>query len=97
MAQEIVRKHASTAALGDMESRPEEDQDQEKYLVVQRNRDLLHYIVLDQAIHHGDVGTMQDMLPQLFFRFIGSGNHKYATEILETLQGFHRDWPPEVA
>ena len=36
------------------------------------------------------------MLPTLLFRFTGGGNSKYATEVLELLQGLHREWPPAV-
>jgi hypothetical protein len=36
------------------------------------------------------------MLPHLLFRFIGGRNSNYATEILELLQGLHREWTPEV-
>lgn len=97
MAQQIVREHASSQALDDIDNQPNKNRDQQKRLVIQRNRDLLQYIVLDQAIHHGDVGLMEDMLPHLFFRFIGGGNSKYAIETLELMQGLNREWPPEVA
>ena len=60
------------------------------------NHDILQYIVLDQAIKHGDVGLMEDMLPQLLFWFMGGRNSNYATEVLELLQGLHREWPAEV-
>ena len=63
---------------------------------MQWNRDALQYIVLDHTIHHGDVGLMEDMLPHLLFRFIGGQNSKYANEILELLQGLHREWPADV-
>lgn len=39
---------------------------------------------------------MEDMLPRLLFRFIGGGNHKYAVEIPELLQGLHHEWTEEV-
>jgi hypothetical protein len=91
-----VEKHASSKAMEIIDSKPQEERDQQKRQVIQWNRDVLQYIVLDQAIHHGDVGLMEDMLPHLFFRFVGGRNSKYATETLEMLQGFHREWPPEV-
>ena len=49
---------------------------------MQWNHDVLQYLVLDHAIHHGDVGLMEDMLPHLLFRFIGGQNPKYANETL---------------
>jgi hypothetical protein len=57
---------------------------------------VLQYIVLDQAICHGDTGLMKDILPHLLFQFIGGHNTKYMTKVLELLQERHREWPPEV-
>jgi hypothetical protein len=96
LAQKLVRKHASSQALDDMDSKPNEKRDQQKRQVVQWNRDVLQYIVLDQAVRHGDVGLMEDMLPHLLFRFISGRNSKYSIETVELLQGLNREWPPEV-
>ncbi|KAI0072326.1 hypothetical protein K474DRAFT_1561458, partial [Panus rudis PR-1116 ss-1] len=59
-------------------------------------RDLLQYLALKRANRTGDVGFMRLMLPVMLFRFVGGQNFQYATEILETLQGFHREWPEEI-
>lgn len=53
------------------------------------NADVLPYLELREAIWTGDVGRMEDLLPTLLFHFTGGGNHKYATKILELLQGLH--------
>lgn len=60
-------------------------------------RDMLQYVVLDQAIKYGDIGLMEAMLPHLLVRFVGGRNSHYATECLELLQGLHREWPPAVS
>ena len=39
---------------------------------------------------------MEAMLPTLLYRFVGGGNQKYAIEVLELLQGLHKEWPPTV-
>jgi hypothetical protein len=39
---------------------------------------------------------MEDMIPFMLFRFIGGKNNNYTGEMLELLQGLHREWPPEV-
>ena len=96
LAATLVEQHASSKAMEIIDNMPNEKHDQQKHQVIQWNRDVLQYIVLDQAIHHGDVGLMEDMLPHLFFRFVGGRNSKYATETLEALQGIHHEWPPEV-
>ena len=58
--------------------------------------DVLHYIVLDCAIKYGDVGLIENFLPLLLYRFVGGQNSKYAIEVLELLQGLHKEWPATV-
>ena len=96
LAATIHRGFASTEAVVDMASQPKESQDQLLKQMAQFNRDLLEYLELDSAIKVGDVGRMEDILPRLLFRFTGGKNHKYAVEILELLQGLHREWPEDV-
>jgi hypothetical protein len=54
------------------------EQDQQKRQTIMWNCDVLQYIVLDQAIKHGDAGQMENMLPQLLFQFMGGRNSNYA-------------------
>lgn len=96
LAEKIHREFASTEAVLDMENEPKESQDQLLKQTAQFNRDLLEYLELDLVIKVGDVGRMEDMLPRLLFRFVGGKNHKYAVEILELLQGLHREWPGDI-
>ncbi|KAF9231490.1 hypothetical protein BU15DRAFT_90901 [Melanogaster broomeanus] len=96
LAEQLVNKHASSDALELMDSRPEEERDKVKRNTIMWNRDVLHYIVLDHAIKLGDVGLMEAMLPTLLYRFTGGRNSKYAIEVLELLQGLHKEWPPAV-
>jgi hypothetical protein len=60
------------------------------------NKDLLDYLILDDAIKTGDVATMEDMLPRILFRFVGGQNSNYVVEVLELLQGLHREWPDDL-
>lgn len=87
---------ASSEALDKMDSKPKQQQDRELHQIIMWNRDILQYIVLDTAIRNGDVGLMEIMLPHLLLRFLGGGNGKYAGEVLELLQGLHREWPAEI-
>jgi hypothetical protein len=96
LAETIVQHHASSEALDHMDSKPEHLHDAAKRQTIMWNRDVLQYIVFDQAIKRGDVGIMEDMLPVLLFRFVGGGNSNYSIEILELLQGLHREWPSEI-
>jgi len=95
-AHKLVDEHASSDAVNRMDTLPVDRQDEVQRQTILWNRDALHYITLDHAIKSGDVGLMEDMLPTLLFRFTGGGNSKYATEVLELLQGLHREWPPAV-
>jgi hypothetical protein len=95
LAIKIVDDHASTAALQKMAANKSR-KDELLYQSTQMARDLLDYVNFDAAIKTGDVGTLQDLLPRLLFRFIGGKNKNYAIEILELLQGLHREWPPDL-
>jgi hypothetical protein len=94
LAEKLVNEHASSTALNAFARR--HGTDTAKQQTIMFNRDVLHYIVLDKAIKHGDVGFMENMLPYLVTRFAGGKNTNYTTEALELLQGVHKDWPEEV-
>ena len=96
LAENIAEKYASTDALIEQDSKPDNQKDAVLRQTILFCQDVLHYITLDQAIQNGDVGLMEDFLPYLLYRFLGSGSTNYATEILEILQAFHREWPSEV-
>lgn len=66
-ARKLVDEHASSGALDQMDALPLDKQDEVKCQTILWNCDVLHYIVLDQAIKQGDVGLMEDMLPTLLF------------------------------
>jgi hypothetical protein len=94
LAEKIVSGHASSLALVKLRSKPRRDEIKEQSVMFLRN--VLPYIMFRNAIKQGDVGLMEDMVPQLLFRFLGGNNNKYAIEMLELLQGLHHDWPPEI-
>lgn len=96
LAGKIHREFASTEATVKTMNEADEQPDQLLRQMAQFNRDLLEYLELDVAIKVGDVGRMEDMLPRLLLRFVGGKNHKYAVEILELLQGLHREWPEDI-
>ncbi|PPR03061.1 hypothetical protein CVT26_004559 [Gymnopilus dilepis] len=96
LAEKIFLTRASSEALTELEALPEPNQDESLHQIVMWNRDVLHYIILERAIRLGDVGLMEDLLPYLFLRFLGGKNSKYATEVLELLQGLHREWSDDI-
>ncbi|KAJ7621616.1 hypothetical protein DFH06DRAFT_1233093 [Mycena polygramma] len=98
LADTLRREHASTEALNRMNAvhRPKDTHDDIKYQSIMFCRDVLQYIILKSGIKHGDVGLMEDMLPDLLFRFAGGKNSNYTGEVLEMLQGLNKEWPDEV-
>ncbi|KAI0074666.1 hypothetical protein K474DRAFT_1574011, partial [Panus rudis PR-1116 ss-1] len=94
LARKLVDTFGSSAALYDLRN---EQKDEVREFATMFVRDLLQYLALKRAIKTGDVGFMRLMLPILLLRFAGGQNSQYVGEILETLQGFHREWPPEVS
>ncbi|KAI0079103.1 hypothetical protein K474DRAFT_1640340 [Panus rudis PR-1116 ss-1] len=98
LAERLVRTYGSTAALSSLRGQvlDAEESDEVREFATMFVRDLLQYLALKRAIQTGDVGFMQMMLPLLLFRFAASHNSQYVGEILETLQGFHREWPVEI-
>ncbi|KAL1699110.1 hypothetical protein EV121DRAFT_216903 [Schizophyllum commune] len=96
-ATEIHDRCASGMALVDLDELPEHLQDDQLRQVYMWNRDALRFVVLGEALKRGDVGTMEDMLPFLAYRFDGGNNNKYCGEVLELMQGLYKEWPPAVA
>lgn len=96
LANRIVDERASSEAIIRLEARPKPEQDEIFQQTIMFNRNILQYIVLDQAIKQGDIGLMEDSLPDLLCRFVGGRNSNYSIEVLELLQGLHREWPPEI-
>ncbi|KAF8989445.1 hypothetical protein BDQ17DRAFT_1256868 [Cyathus striatus] len=99
LASKLVEDHASSEALDNLDTLEKITpglMDEEFRQVIMWNRDILQYLVLDQAIKDGDVGFMESMLPHLLSRFVGGGNSKYAIEVLELMEGLYREWPEEI-
>ncbi|CDO72887.1 hypothetical protein BN946_scf185002.g72 [Trametes cinnabarina] len=97
IAEEIVHKHASVRRLNELNDLGGKKEHETLYHSVMFNRDVLLYVVLNQAIKRGDIGMMEHILPHMLLRFIGGKNSHYAGETLEILQGLHREWPAEIA
>jgi hypothetical protein len=96
MAINIVHEFASMRAIHSMSSKPHDKQDDVLQQAILWNKDILDYLILNDAISSGDVGTIQDILPRLLFRFVGGTNSKYALEVLELIQGLYREWPDDL-
>jgi hypothetical protein len=93
LAGKIREELASSRAIHEHDRRPEAEQDQIFRQTIHFNRDLLDYLIIDSAIKTGDVGLIEALIPQLLFHFIGAGSTNYSHEMLELLQGLHREWP----
>ncbi|KAJ8089828.1 hypothetical protein AAF712_016208 [Marasmius tenuissimus] len=60
-------------------------------------RDLLFLRELKDAMSTGDVGRIEDILPDLAMIFRGCGSNKYAMEIVHYLNNLHQVWTKEFA
>jgi hypothetical protein len=96
MAIKIVHEYASVRAQNSISSKPGDERDDVLTQAILWNKDILDYLTLNDAISSGDVGTIHDILPRLLFRFVGGTNSKYALEVLELIQGLHREWPEDL-
>lgn len=92
LANQIVEDHGSSSALNHMDAKPENQRDEVKQQTIMWNCDILQYIMLHQAVKHGDVGLMEDSLPHLLLQFVGGKKSNYATEVLELLQSLQCEW-----
>ena len=96
MATQIVQEFASVHALHSMSARPGDTQDDVLSQAILWNKDILDYLALNDAISLGDIVMIQDLLPQLLFRFVGGTNLKYVLKVLELIQGLYREWPKDL-
>jgi hypothetical protein len=92
IAQQIISGYASIQAVRTHERLPTKEQDLLMRNSMLMTKDLLDWIVLQDAMKLGDTGLMKASLPRLLFRFLGNGNSNYAHEMLEALQGFVHEW-----
>ncbi|KAF8957733.1 hypothetical protein BDZ97DRAFT_1669447 [Flammula alnicola] len=60
-------------------------------------RDLIYVAELVRAISDGDIGCIEDFLPQLGMMFRGAGGNNYCTEILHFIFNLLHVWTPEFA
>jgi hypothetical protein len=81
IAAQIHRHHASSTALSLKTS-----DDKQRHGVILRGMDLLLYSSVRRAYKWGDVDSIEDLMPELLFYFIGAGNSHYAKEVFEFLQ-----------
>lgn len=96
MALKIVHEFASVRALHSISSKPDNQRDDVLSQAILWNKDILDYLMLNNAISSGDIVAIQDLLPRLLFRFVGGTNSKYALEVLELIQGLYREWPQDL-
>jgi hypothetical protein len=82
IARNLVEKYMSVAALDELKAKPSDIQDKVFAHGVLLNKDLLDYLILDDAIKTGDIMTMEDILPRLLFQFVGGRNSNYTVEVL---------------
>ena len=76
---------------------PDPNQDRAHQNIRLLTRDLLVLSELIRAISDGDIGRVEDFLPQLAMMFRGAGSNNYCTEILHFILNLKYVWTPEFA
>ena len=74
---------------------PEKDRVNQNTCLLTRN--LLYLAELIRAISDGDIGRIEDFLPQLAMMFRGAGSNNYCAEILHFILNLKHVWTPEFA
>jgi hypothetical protein len=82
LAAQIVCDFASHEALSLAARKPKANWGDVLSQAIPFNKDILDYVTLNSAISWGDIGTIQDLLPWLLFRFTSGSNSKYGLEVL---------------
>jgi hypothetical protein len=90
-ARELEMCYASSDALVDLPP----GSDDTFCVAVMFMRDTLIYLELYKAMRAGDPGQMEQVIPDLLYRFSGSCNPKYAILNIELIQSMQNEWPPE--
>jgi len=78
-------------------SGPDPNKDKVNQNIRLLTRDLLYLLELIRAISDGDIGRIEDFLPQLAMMFRGAGSNNYCTEILHFILNLKHVWTPEFA
>ncbi|PPR02842.1 hypothetical protein CVT24_002320 [Panaeolus cyanescens] len=81
----------------DNTSMPNPSKDVARQNLLLLTRDLLYVAELIRAISDGDIGRIEDFLPQLAMIFRGVGGNNYCTEILHFIHNLKHVWTPEFA
>ncbi|KAH8992147.1 hypothetical protein EDB86DRAFT_2805521 [Lactarius hatsudake] len=74
---------------------PDPDKDRAHQNLQLLTWDLLYIVKLVQAISDGDIGYIEDFLPQLAMMFRGSSGNDYCMEILHFLLNLKHIWTLE--
>ena len=80
-----------------VDAAPDPDDDKVHQNTRLLTRDLLYLSELIRAISDGDIGRIEDFLPQLAKMFRGAGSNNYCTEILHFILNLKYVWTPQFA
>ncbi|KAG9085727.1 hypothetical protein FS749_004201 [Ceratobasidium sp. UAMH 11750] len=93
-ARQIYFERVASSAAESLASQPHPD----KNLLIStlQTRDLLQYYSVRSAIQSGNVGWLEDLIPNLLVYFKGRENYNYALELAEAMQWMYHEASPEM-
>jgi hypothetical protein len=92
-----TRRKPAVPPVVTIDAVPDPNQDRAHQNIRLLTRDLLVLAELIRAISDGDIGRVEDFLPQLAMMFRGAGSNNYCTEILHFILNLKYVWTPEFA
>jgi hypothetical protein len=92
-----TRRKPAVPPVVTIDAVPDPNQDRAHQNTRLLTRDLLVLAELIRAISDGDIGRVEDFLPQLAMMFRGAGGNNYCTEILHFILNLKYVWTPEFA
>ncbi|KAG8694290.1 hypothetical protein FRC08_008582 [Ceratobasidium sp. 394] len=93
-ARRIYFERVASSAAESLASEPQPDEN--LLISTLQTHDLLQYYSVRSAIQSGNVGWLEDLIPNLLVYFKGRENYNYALELAEAMQWMYHEASPEM-
>ncbi|KAG9118323.1 hypothetical protein FRC07_007220, partial [Ceratobasidium sp. 392] len=96
LGKRIQSQRISSQAVSKCRQNLAQHQDEVFLGTLVMTRDLMTHWDLNDAVKHGYVGHMEDLLPELLIYFTGGRNKNYARQMYELLQLMYHETTPAI-